>query len=102
MQEERVRDAKAGEEPNDVAVEENRLASARGRITAVLQIHFIRDDVLRVARVARLRGAEETEQRALRAQDACELIGQRLALEDVNDAFVAMRTGDVARSVVTL
>ena len=30
-----------------------------------------------------------------------ELIGQRLALEDVNDAFVAMRTGDVARSVVT-
>ena len=31
-----------------------------------------------------------------------ELIGQRLALEDVNDAFVAMRTGDVARSVVTL
>ena len=31
-----------------------------------------------------------------------ELIGQRLALDDVNDAFVTMRTGDVARSVVTL
>src|SRR5579862_9012954 len=78
LQEERVGHAQAGEEPDDIAVEENRLASARGRIGAVLQVHLVRDDVLRVARVARLRGAEEAEQRAFGAQDARELIGERL------------------------
>ncbi len=31
-----------------------------------------------------------------------ELIGQRLALDDVNQAFDTLRTGDMARSVVTL
>ena len=42
------------------------------------QVAFVGDDVLRVARVAGLRGAEEAEQRAVGPQHARQLLGQRL------------------------
>src|SRR5262245_56240790 len=79
LEQERIGDAQCREEADDVAVEENRLPSASRRIAAVLQLELVDDDVFGVASFARLCGAEETEQRALRTQEARELIGERLS-----------------------
>src|SRR5438309_5480020 len=62
LQEERVGDAQPGKQPDDVAVEQDRLASAQRRVRPVLQVHFVDDDELGVASVARRGGAEEAEQ----------------------------------------
>src|SRR5262245_9131061 len=78
LQQERVRDAQGRKKADDVAVEQDRLASAGRRIRAVLQLELDDDDVFGVARVARLRRAEKAEQRAFRSQQARQLIGKRL------------------------
>src|SRR5438094_5355206 len=78
LQQKGIRDAQAVEEADDVAVQQDRLASARGWIPPMLQRHFVDDDVLGVPRVARLRGAEESEQGALGPQHARQLVGQLL------------------------
>src|SRR6185436_9722895 len=90
LQQERVGDTKTGEHADDIAVEQHGLASARGRIGAVLQVPLVGDDELRVVRiVVRVRGgAKEAEQRAVRAQDAGQLGGQllrRAAIEVVDE-----------------
>lgn len=88
LQQERVRNAQGREEANDVAVEQDRLPSARCRIRAVLQPELIDDDVFGVAGVARLRRTEKAEQRAFRSEQARELIGERLcggAIQIVED-----------------
>src|SRR3954465_4035001 len=79
LQEERVGDPKAGEQPDDVAVQQDRLAAAGCRIGPVLQVHLVDDDVLRVPRIASLRRPEKPEQRAVGTKHARELIGERLA-----------------------
>ena len=48
-------DAQPVEQPDDVAVQQDRLTAARGAVRPVLQVDLVDDDVLRVARVARLR-----------------------------------------------
>src|SRR5688572_11298647 len=65
LQQERVCDAQALEEPEDVAVEKTGLAGPRSGIRAVFQVHFVDDDVLRVTGLARLGAREESEQRAV-------------------------------------
>src|SRR5207253_373540 len=57
---------------------EDRLAAAGSRIRPVAKAHFVRDDVLRIAGIALLRGAEKSEQRAVRPQHARELTRQLL------------------------
>jgi len=60
--------------------QENRLASARGRIRSVLQVHFVDDDELRILRALRRRGAEETEQRTVWPKHAGQLIRELLGV----------------------
>src|SRR3954464_11307360 len=78
LEEKRLRHAQAGEEADDVPIEKDRLPAARGGIATMLQIAPADDDVFVEAGVLRLGGAEKREQRALGAQHARELLGQRL------------------------
>src|SRR5437764_11547611 len=78
LEKEGIGHAQPGEELDDVAVEEDRLTAARGRVRAMLQVHFVCDDELRIARLARLRRAEECQQRAVWPKNARQLAGERL------------------------
>src|SRR6266853_4418502 len=62
LQQKRIRDTQAREELDDIAVQQNRLPAARGRVGAVLEIHFVGNNELGVARFARLRGPEEPKE----------------------------------------
>src|SRR5579862_7709089 len=74
LKEKRIRHSQTREELDDVAVEQHRLAPARGGIRAVLQVHVVHDDELGVQRIAGTAGAEEPEERTVRTQDARQLI----------------------------
>src|SRR5881628_2037411 len=76
LEQERIRHPETREQPDDVAVEENRLPAARGGIRPVLQVHFVDDDELRVLGVAGLRRAEEPEERPVQTKHARQLVGQ--------------------------
>src|SRR3954468_15364744 len=78
LEEERVRYAEAGEHPQDVAIEHDRLASPSGCVRTVPEVPLVDDDVLRVTALARLNRAEEREQRAVRPQDPRELVREHL------------------------
>src|SRR5690348_16902351 len=78
LQQERVGNAEAGKQPNDVAVEQDRLTPARRGVRTMAEVHLVHDDEFRVARVTRLRGAEKREQRAVGPQDPRQLGCERL------------------------
>src|SRR5262245_38617860 len=65
LQQERVGHPESAKQTNDVAVEQDRLPSARRRIRSMLEVHFVHDDVLRVLRLRLLDGTEESEKSAI-------------------------------------
>src|SRR5262249_27773142 len=73
LQEKRVGDAEAREQPDDVAIQEDRLTAAQRRVRAMLEVHVVHDDELRVARLPRHGRAEKAQQRAVGPQQAREL-----------------------------
>src|ERR1035437_5106525 len=62
LQQEGIGDAQSSEELDDVTVQQNSLPPTCRRVHAVLEIDLVHDDKLRVADIARLRGAEEAQQ----------------------------------------
>src|SRR2546430_4059083 len=79
QEKERVGNSQAGEKADDVAVEQNRLPSARRGVRPVPQIHFVDNDVFRVARIARRRRAEKAEQGAVGSAHPRQTAGQPLS-----------------------
>src|SRR5438270_88709 len=101
LQQKGIRDAQAGEQPDDVAIEERGLTAACRRIRAMLQRHLVADDVLGVVLYLRLRGAEEAEQRPVRSQDPRQLVGdlRRRRLVEIVDQIPAENAVDGVRDL---